>query len=155
MWIGVVADTRGTLHPRSLDIFEGMDFVLHCGGIGDPKVLLELSNVAPTSGVIGQADDDPAFQPLNRVLFRKFGDLPLLVMHDIGSPARPNAGLVHVLEDMEPKALLFGSTLEPFSGSVENRLWFNPGSASQEAAEPSVGILEIDGQAIRGEIVRL
>lgn len=155
MWIGVVADTRGTLHPRTLDVFEGMDFILHCGGIGDAKVLLELSNIAPTSGVIGSEDTDASFQPLNKVLFRKFGDVPILVMHDIGSPAKPNPAMSEVLDDMEPKALLFGQTKEPFSASIEKRLWFNPGSASLEATEPSAGILELDGQAIRGEIIRL
>ncbi|MEZ6196354.1 MAG: metallophosphoesterase family protein [Planctomycetota bacterium] len=157
MWIGVIADTEGELHPRALEVFEGMDFILHCGGIGDPSILLELSNVAPTSGVVGAGDTAAEYEPLKSILFQKFSDVPIFVTHDIGSPRKPYQTVLDVLKDMEPKALLFGKTRQPFSAAIEKRLWFNPGSASGGNGEypATVGILEIDGQAVRGEIIEL
>lgn len=157
MWIGVVADTMGSLHPEISKVFDGLDFILHCGGIGAPEVLMKLSNWAPTNGALGTDDRDEGFQPLGEHLLRSFFDVPILVKHDIGTPMRPSPGAKRLIQEVEPKVLLFGKTLEPFNASIDERLWFNPGcgAARHRRARPSVGILEIDGASVRGEIIPL
>lgn len=156
MWIGVLADTRGELHPRIPHIFQGMDFILHCGGIGAPGILEELSNLSPVTGVLG-GSDEAADYPLGESLFREDWGIPLLVSHDVGSPGRPNAEATRLLAEYDPKVLIFGHSGEPFNAAISDRLWFNPGSASRSDGKvpASVGILEIDGQTARGEIVTL
>ncbi len=156
MWIGVLADTFGEIHPRIPHIFQGMDYILHCGGIGGQGILEELSNLSPITGVLGDTDD-PADYPLGKSLFRGDWGLPLLVSYDVGTPSRPNAEITQLLIEHEPKVLIYGHAGEPFNASVQDRLWFSPGSASRRDGKvpASVGILEIDGQTARGEIIPL
>ena len=156
MWIGVLADTCGELHPRIPHIFQGMDYILHCGGIGHPGILEELSNLSPVTGVLGSTDDAAEY-PLGSSLFRDDWGLPLVVSYDIGSPSRPNEEAQRLLSVHNPKVLIYGHSGEPFNAAVADRLWFNPGSASRRDGKipASVGILEIDGQTARGEIVPL
>ncbi len=156
MWIGILADTHGELHPKIPHIFQGMDYILHCGGIGAPGILEELSNLSPVTGVLGESDD-AADYPLGTTLFREDWGLPLLVSYDVGTPSRPNAATCMLLTEHDPKVMIYGQSGEPFNASISDRLWFSPGSASRMDGKilPSVGILEIDGQTARGEIVPL
>ena len=156
MWIGVIADTRGELNPKVHQIFQGMDYILHCGGIGSPAVLDELSNISPISGVIGEGDTELDY-PFKSILFRKDWGIPLLVRYKVGTPSRPLAVVSGLIEENDPKVLLFGAQEEAFNAAVSNRLWFSPGLATtQDGSDPaSVGILEIDGQIARGEVIPL
>ncbi|MFT7616388.1 MAG: putative phosphodiesterase [Planctomycetota bacterium] len=156
MWIGVLADTCGEIHPRIPHIFQGMDYILHCGGIGAMGILEELSNLSPVTGVLGSTDD-AADYPLGMTLFREDWGLPLLVSYNVGTPSRPNAETCLLLTEHDPKVLIYGHSGEPFNASVSDRLWFSPGSASRRDGKvpPSVGIIEIDGQTARGEIIPL
>ncbi len=157
MWIGVVSDTTGGLHPEIPNVLDGMDFIIHCGAIGSVDVLNELSKISPVSGVIGKGDSDEEF-PFGTTLLREMAGVHVLVSHHVGTPARPRREIGHLLAEHDPKVLLFGSTLEPFNAAVNDCLWFNPGTAAPRngAKKPSsAGILEIDGQTVRGEIIAL
>ena len=88
MWIGVLSDTQGELHPEIPAVFDGMDFNIHCGGIGAATVLEELSHICPVSGVIGTGDSEDDY-PFGKVLARQMGGINILVSHRVGTPARP------------------------------------------------------------------
>ncbi|MEE9394214.1 MAG: metallophosphoesterase family protein [Planctomycetota bacterium] len=153
----MISDTDGGLHPKILEIFSTMDFIIHCGAIGAPEVLLDLSNCSPISGVLGPNDHAEEFQPLGLELCKTFLEVPLFVRHDLGTPSKPTKDLPRILETVAPKVLLFGKTREVFNGTVDDRLWFNPGSGSPSSngRACSIGILEIEGQSVRGEIIPL
>ncbi len=156
MWIGVISDTHGVLPPEALDIFGGVDYILHCGDVGDPKVLDDLSIVAPVAGVIGQSDD-PAAYPFETVLFRRWFEVGIFVTHRIGDPVNPTRPVKADIERFDPQVVLFGHSLEPFNSRIEQRLFFNPGAAGKKRgrAPRSVGLLEIDGRNVRCEVVPL
>jgi hypothetical protein len=156
MWIGVISDTCGTLNPAALDIFSGVDYILHCGDIGDPKVLDDLSQVAPVAGVIGHGDD-PDLYPFGKMFFRKWFDVGIYVNHRIGDPMNVLRVVKKEVERLDPQVILFGYSHEAFNNRIENRLYFNPGGAGRRRMRfpRSVGILELEGRLVRGEIVPL
>ncbi|MCB9833519.1 MAG: metallophosphoesterase family protein [Planctomycetes bacterium] len=156
MWVGVLADTRDALDSRIMQAFEGMDYILHCGNIGSLSYVEQLSHLSPINGVLGD-DDSPEDYPFETTLFRGDWGVPILVRHEAGSPSKPDAAILTLLEEYKPKALLFGAGGEAMNATVGKCLWLNPGSASgrNPAGLATVGILEIDGASVRAEIIRL
>lgn len=156
MWVGVLSDTLEGVHPEIFTLFEGLDFILHCGGIGNFQILNDLSNLSPISGVLGN-EDSPDEYPFEEVLFREMAGVNVLVAHEVGTPAKPQDRIQALLKLHQPKVVLFGRSKEPFNATVDERLWLNPGSASPQGRKgsSSAGLLEIDGQSVRGEIVYL
>lgn len=156
MWIGVISDTHGVLNPKVLDIFDGVDYILHGGDIGHPSVLEELSQVAPVSGVVGQHDDPEEF-PFEKTLFRKWFDVGVYVHHRIGEPGNMRRVPQKDVESLDPQVVIFGHTHEAFNERVDDRLFFNPGPAGRRKMKlpRSIGLIELEGQLVRGEIVPL
>ena len=157
MWIGVLADSGGDLHPNVERVFDEMqlDWIIHCGGIGAPEILDRLSQYAPVTGVIGEMDDDTLY-PFERRLMREIGGFSFYIAHEVGTPARPSDEIADVIDDLSPKVMLFGRSDEAFNSTVNDRLWFCPGRSARKGSDaPSVGLIEVDGQAIRGEIINL
>ena len=54
--IGVIGDTHGYLDPAALDLFSGVDCVIHCGDIGGSEILAALEKVGPLTVVAGNLD---------------------------------------------------------------------------------------------------
>ena len=156
MWIGVISDTHGFLSTPILDIFDGVDYILHCGNIGSPEVVEELSQIAPVTGVLGQADDVEQY-PFDKTLFRKWFDVGIYVTHRVGDPTRLTRNIKDEVEKVDPQVVLFGHIQGSFNNRVEDRLFFNPGPAGKRRSKHprSVGILEIQGRLVRGQVVPL
>jgi predicted phosphodiesterase len=142
MWIGVIADTFGEVAPRVHQVFQGMDYILHCGGIGSMAVLEELSNLAPVTGVLGESDDPHEF-PLEETLLRKDFGIPILIRQKMGTPSRPDSLIQQMLLDFDPKVLLFGQSTEACNAVVSDRLWFYPGIANVEFAGPGAASVDL------------
>ena len=156
MWIGVISDTCGELDPRVQDIFGGVDYILHCGRIGDPAILDILSHLAPVAGVIGASDNSSIF-PFEKMLFRKWFDVGVYVTHDIGEPLDISRAVKKDLELHDPQVVIFGNCASSFNSRVDGRLLFSAGAAGplSGAVRRSVGLLEIDGRNSRAEVVPL
>ncbi|HMS16074.1 MAG TPA: metallophosphoesterase family protein [Planctomycetota bacterium] len=154
MWIGVINDTEGYVESSARDIFEGVDYILHCGNVGSVLVLEDLSLVAPVTGVIGPKDDAELF-PFGTVLFKKWFETGIYLRHQIGDPFDAAEELRGDLDLHKPEVVLFGSGGRAFKGRIENRLYFNPGSCGHPGPGRirSIGLLEIEGQSIRAEVV--
>ena len=156
MWIGVISESCIEIVPEVIEIFDGMDYILHCGGIGDPEILDALSQIAPVAGVIGPGDD-PEQYPFERTLFRKWFDVGVYVTNRLGDPARLPASTRSILDELDPQVVLFGQNPGPFNTRIENRLYFNPGNAASRRGRPqcTIGILELEGRLVRGEVIPL
>ena len=154
MWIGVISDTHGVLNPRVLDIFDGVDYILHCGDIGHPSIVDDLSQVAPVTGVLGTGDKVEDY-PFEKSLYRRWWEIGVYINHRIGEPQDLKRGVAKDIETHNPQVILFGHTHESFNNRIDDRLFFNPGPAGRRKMKfpRSVGILEIEGQSVRGEIV--
>jgi len=152
MKIGVISDTHGLVRPEIYDVFEGVDLILHAGDIGSRDVIIELEAIAPVNAVAGNVDVD-LFH-----LFKKKMKIPIgkYVFH-----------LQHIIEDIPEETedkretiselVVFGHSHQPFSRQVGDTLYFNPGSAGPRRFKlpVAVGILSINEDAVREEVVRL
>ena len=52
--IGVTSDTHGLVRPEVLEIFKGVDLIIHAGDIGGVEVLNTLETIAPVRAVCGK-----------------------------------------------------------------------------------------------------
>lgn len=156
MWLGVISDTCGELDPRVQDIFAGVDYILHCGRVGDPSILDVLSHIAPVAGVLGAGDDGSAY-PFEKTLFRKWFDVGVLTAYDIGDPLDVSRHVRKEMEIHEPHVILFGNCADGYNSRIESRLYFSPGAAGPlpGAKRRSVGLLELEGRNTRAEVVLL
>ena len=156
MWIGVISDTAGVLMPNVLDVFDGVDYIIHCGNIGDTQLLDELSHVAPVAGVIGGSGQTrrlplPA-HPLPQVVRRRHlrqpphrrPDEPLARHQEGTRRARPPGGHVR----WHRRGLQHPRRKPPL---------LQPGPLRQAppSQPPQHRLLEIDGHSVRAEVVPL
>ncbi|HLF01887.1 MAG TPA: YfcE family phosphodiesterase [Anaerolineales bacterium] len=177
--IGVVADTHipDRLSALPLQLFtalDGVNLILHAGDICHPKVLTELERIAPVLAVLGNRD----------IWYRANWNLPLDCIVEIGAVriglTHGHNGLWGYLREkllyytvgfrLETfvaaaqsqfngvQAVVFGHSHHPFNEVRNGVLLFNPGSVGSNyraSFGASVGILTVDANSVRGEIVPL
>jgi len=85
MLIGVIASTQKELPREALDALRGVDWIVHCGRVGDPAVIDRLSCLAPVTGVRADVDSAEAV-PFPAVLFKKWAGAGVLVLPELGDP---------------------------------------------------------------------
>jgi predicted phosphodiesterase len=54
--LGLISDTHGYFDPRLLDVFRGVERILHAGDIGSLDVIERLEAIAPLTAVHGNMD---------------------------------------------------------------------------------------------------
>jgi predicted phosphodiesterase len=122
--VGLVSDTHGWLDPRAVRVLEReapLAGILHAGDIGADDVLYELERIARVTAVLGNCDYPlPGFD-LGVIACVRLGGKSIVVVH--------------------------GHSHRPRVEWQQERLFLNPGSATQRRHQPScsVGILEITG----------
>jgi hypothetical protein len=145
--IGVISDTHDYLDPRVLDLFAGVDHILHAGDIGLPWLLLQLEGIAPVTAVIGNCDSGIEYKETESLVLsnRKF------MVHHIVDVQNPSETLSRALKRHQPEIVIFGHTHKPFSQQIGNILYFNPGYAGKPRLNMprSVAILECSENGIR------
>src|ERR1041385_1899101 len=149
MKIGVISDTHDHLHPKILELFAGVDHILHGGDIGLPAIIMDLETIAPVTAVLGNNDAYTKFKETEvvRLESRKF-----LVHHivDTRSPADP---IKRRIIREAPDVVVFGHTHKPHCETIGRTLYFNPGYAGRPrfAMNRSVAILHCDESGVRAE----
>jgi len=156
MRLGVISDTHGLLRAEVLEVFEGVDHILHCGDVGNWDVIIELQALAPVTAVYGNVDG-PEIQRLPKVAEVELDGFRIIVTHgdQLGSPTP--AKLHEAFPDAE--IILYGHTHKPLLELVDKTVTvMNPGGAGAPrfGLLPSVGILELEpGIPPRARIVGL
>ncbi len=147
MRIGVISDTHGYLDPRVLEIFAGVDHVIHAGDILDAEILSALAQVAPLTAVCGNVDYGVIANELPTEVVRRVGDVTFVVAH---KPKRLlkrlAAGKIDVgIESGKPDLVVWGHVHTPTAVWVEGSLHLNPGTATspyEEDDDPTIAIVE-------------
>lgn len=137
--VGLISDTHGHLDDSILDLFEGVDAIVHAGDIGSEKILYELQAVAPVTAVRGNTDHSGPTWPLPESALLTVAATRIHVVHDLF------AGSLPALDEAE--VLVFGHTHKPQVIYGERQIQVNPGSASRPRAADglrTVALLEID-----------
>src|SRR5262249_15237426 len=152
--IGVISDTHNFLDPKVPEHFSGVDHILHAGDIGQPRLILQLEQIAPVTAVLGNTDDSGLRYRLTEVAEldgRKF------LIHHIVTPHALDEALERRLAREKPGVVVFGHTHKPLSETIGSTLFFNPGYAgkSRFGMPRSVAILECTEKGIRPEFIPL
>jgi hypothetical protein len=148
--IGVISDTHGLLRPEAVKALKGVELIIHAGDVGEPKVLANLSRIAPVHAVRGNTDrgDWAADLPHSRVV--EVGGVNLYVLHELFcldlDPAA--AGLA---------AVIFGHSHRPHLERKNGVLYLNPGSAGPRRFTLPVSLarIEVRGVTLHPEMLEL
>ena len=148
--IGVIADTHGLMRPQILRAFHGVDHIIHAGDVGSVAVIDELKNIAPITVIRGNMDLADWASNFPETAVAEFDGLLLYVIHNLSNL------------DLDPQtagfsAVLYGHSHAPSQEIHHGILFFNPGSSGPTRFHlpPSVGLLNISGTKISGEIISL
>jgi putative phosphoesterase len=148
--VGVIADTHGLLLPAAINVFKGVDLIIHAGDIGNSEVLDDLNAIAPVYAVRGNMDMVERLRALPETEAIEIGNVLLYVIHDI-----------HRLDIAPSKAgfdaVIFGHLHCPSIAEKKGVLFLNPGSAAQPRCNypASLALLYIDGNSIKAQIVQI
>ena len=153
MKIGVISDTHGFLDPRIPKFFEGVDHILHGGDVGAPMVLLELENIAPVTAVLGNVD---LGMPLKLTEVVELGGRKFL-LHHIVEPRNLGNDLAATIGRARPDVVVFGHTHKPFSETINNILFLNPGYTGKQRFNlpRTLALLSIENGKLRVEFQSL
>jgi uncharacterized protein len=148
--IGVISDTHGLLRPEVIELFKGVDLILHAGDVGDPDVVDGLTSIAPVLGVRGNMDYGGWAEalPLSRSL--GIGKTRLFLIHDMDWID----GQV-MLTDFQ--VIISGHTHRPLLEERNTVLFFNPGSAGYQRRQypVSIGKLVLNHGHLDAQLVEL
>lgn len=124
--IGVISDTHNYLDSQVAGIFAGVRAIIHAGDIGQPKILAELSVLAPVTAVLGNTDD-PIFGWPDTELVALHGQR--FLVHHIVDPLRLRPNVSRLIASEHPNFVVFGHTHQPYKGWHDGVFFLNPGSA--------------------------
>jgi putative phosphoesterase len=157
MRLGVIADTHNLLRPEVLDVFRGVDRILHAGDIGEPGLLDALEAIAPVIAVWGNTDSPEIRARVPEIVETELDGFRFLLVHghQVGSPTPEK--LNRAWPDAE--VIVFGHTHRPLLTIVDQVVTvMNPGGAGplRFGLPPSIGIMELEpGIPPRGRLVAL
>jgi putative phosphoesterase len=158
--IGVISDTHipwraKALPPEVLELFGGVDLILHAGDVSTRAPLDELAALAPVHAVAGNVDDASLRAALPERIRLEAAGVSVGMVHDSG----PSQGRRERLRRLFPgcRVVVYGHSHQPVVEDRDGLLLVNPGSACdpRRAKVPTVAVIEIDGGEPRAELVAL
>ena len=157
MRVGVISDTHGYLDDRALALLQGVDHLLHAGDIGDDGLIRELACLAPMTVVRGNVDrDGPAAEyPEEQVV--ELAGRRIYLTHQVKLPRRTDDPQLARFRDSGYDIVVFGHSHIAYQQWWERVLLFNPGAAGKRRFKvvPSVGILYLESDEVRAEVLEL
>ncbi len=148
--IGVISDTHGLLRPDAFNALRGSDHIIHAGDVGDPEILDTLRTLAPLTAIRGNIDKERWAKKLPEKEVVELAGFSIYVLHDLSKlDLKPEASGF--------RAVIYGHSHVPKQETKNGVLYFNPGSAGPRRFKLpiSLGKLTIEGQQIRGEIIKI
>jgi uncharacterized protein len=151
--VGVISDTHGRLDDEIVELFAGVDRIVHAGDVGDERVLARLALVAPVTAVHGNMDARLPTGDLPSEATLEVGRVRILVGHVKGTLLR-----AHDLARERIAVVVTGHTHRAQIADDDGVLYLNPGTANRTRGfgrPASVALLEVDSGDLRAEIVPL
>ena len=146
--IGVISDTHGHFDPVVLEVFAGVDHIIHAGDVIDTATLDALAAVAPVTVVPGNLDTGKlGRQP--REVAGTAGDVLFVVGHKRKRLLKKLAtGKIDGLPaGRQPDLVVFGHDHIPAAEWVDGTLYLNPGTASsphEEDDDPTIAVVTVE-----------
>lgn len=160
--IGVLSDTHLTALADAAVLaeylskgpFAGVDAILHAGDMVHPQ-LIDCFHPIPCYAVRGNMDEAVAGIPNKRVI--GFEGKRIGLIHGWGLRSGLERRVIAEFSDKQIDCLIFGHSHFPVCRQQGDLLLFNPGSPTDRRCAPkhTVGMLTVDADGIRGEIIDL
>jgi len=156
--IGVISDTHiseqgGHIPQIILDAFKQVDLIIHAGDLISLGVIDELKSVCPKVVVVAGNMDQEAVKnkyPVKQVL--EILGYKIGLMHGMGPALNLPELLMDVFKQENCDLIIFGHSHKPMNEIIEGVLFFNPGSATDQAAAcNSYGIIELKKRSLPAE----
>lgn len=152
--IAVIADTHHPLEPALpeplLETLQQSDLIIHLGDFSDIEAYKAIQKLAPLIAVYGNADDDEVRTLLPDKKRLEIHGYSVGLVHGWGPPKNLEKRVAKVYPDVD--LLLFGHSHQPVLIRENNRLLFNPGSATNNRdGTKSYGIIQL-GKEIQADI---
>lgn len=149
--LGLIADTHGHLPASALELFRGVDLLLHAGDIGGEEILETLGRVGPVVAVRGNMDWGPWADRLPESTIVRAGQFAIHLVHDrmrLGPPSE---------HEGDGRAVVSGHTHRAVVERKNGVLYVNPGSAGdpRHGRRASVALLRVAGGRAEAEIIDL
>ena len=161
MKIGIIADTHipvsATKIPsKIIECFKDCDLIIHAGDLVEMSVISDLEKIAETKAVYGNMDGPEVRNRLPEKILFEAGGKKIGVYHGKG-PASRVVQTAKEAFDEKPDIVIFGHSHSPYNEKIDGTLYFNPGSSTDKIFSPyrSFGIIELDGDDISAQIIRL
>lgn len=154
--LGVIADTHGLFDQAILGHFNGVDYIIHAGDIGDRSVLRQLEAIAPVMAVSGNVDGyERSGYPSERII--ELGGRRIALRHVLFEGGKLTKGGRAFLEREQPDVCIFGHTHQPRAEWFGKTLLFNPGSAGPKrfTLPRALGIILITEDRVSGHHITL
>lgn len=148
--VGLVSDTHGLLRPEATEFLQGSDHIVHAGDICDPRILDELSQLAPVTPVRGNCDHGDWAERLCETGIVQVGEILVYVIHDLSQLGIDPAGAgVHVV--------VHGHSHAPCVERRDGVLYVNPGSSGPRRFRLPIaaGELIVQGASVSARVVGL
>ena len=161
MRVGLISDTHGLLRPQARAFLEGSDHIIHGGDICEPRILEELSALAPLTAVRGNNDHGPWAERLPLGADVLIGETLIRIVHDLADLADVERDLLAEGHGKTGPAfarvVISGHSHKPSVRERGGILYVNPGSAGPRRFKLpiAVGELLIEGPAVSARIVEL
>lgn len=164
MRIGLISDTHipdvaKVTPPQVMEVFGGVDLILHAGDICEVSVLDELQSIAPVLAARGDDDYQIRDERVQEIQNLTIDGLTLYVIHSsqywardlIEHPERHNL-------EKAPDIVVFGHTHRDIVQTVGKSLLVNPGSATfpyYQLRLGTVALVDINAGKAEAHIVQL
>ncbi len=158
MKVGVISDTHipnraKEIPEKVIELFSDAALILHAGDIVDKSVIEKLETIAKVEVVKGNMDEPDIPFPVKKVL--NVEAIRIGLIHGFGSPFGIRNRIRKEFDEID--IIVYGHSHKPYNKTENGVLFFNPGTPTDKifALYNSVGILEIKGDSVKGQIIRL
>lgn len=145
MRIGVISDTHGFLDGYVFHAFDGVQYILHAGDIGEERILDELEEIAPVHAVSGNTD----FGVTSRRPLKWSGEIAgvkICMTHGhLLDASEYNKSAAEFFEDEYPQIIIHGHSHIAKHEKYGDISVLNPGPAGRSRFSdiPSLALIEI------------
>ena len=148
--IGVISDTHGLVRPEVLEIFKGVDLIIHAGDIGGIAVLETLESIAPVMAVRGNNDRESWSDHIPHDQVIEHGSYRIYVLHELDHLDLDPAGA-------EFSVVIYGHSHRPLIETKKGVIYLNPGSAGPRRFSLPIALakLHITQAGLVPEIIEL
>jgi len=156
--IGVVSDTHSLPLPEQmLDDLKETDLIIHAGdfcGISDWE---RFALYKKLEAVYGNMDEAKLQKALPRKRIITCEKVKIGLFHGEGPPETILRAVAKEFKRNSVQVIVFGHSHQPFNKTIQEVLYFNPGSPTDQVFAPyrSYGLLTIENRKVQGKIVKI